>query len=127
MYLKENEVVIAGGIHRRECLRIGHGNGGVRPCQFLLPRELDEDRTFFKVILTTTPADFTMFPQTNPLDAKRSQSRSTFHRPMMRSPAAAGNRLERFEERQRIAREYQKGEFAREYFSVTFCVDQTKV
>jgi hypothetical protein len=67
-----------------------------------------------------------MFAQTNPLDPKRTQLRSTFQRSTTRAPALPGDGLEKLEERQRIAREYQKGEFAKEYFSVTFCVDQTK-
>jgi len=61
---------VAGGIKPGETLDIGHGNSGVDPFKFVISDELLEDRTYFKIILTTSPADFSMLSQTyNPVEA----------------------------------------------------------
>ena len=68
---------------------IGHGNSGVQPYIFFLNStdqqdiHTQTDSTLVKIILTTTPADFSMLPQSNPLNETQrldSDTRSTTSR-----------------------------------------------
>ena len=119
------DVPIAGGIHHGGCLNLGSGHSGVDPYRFLMPKEMDKDRTFFKIILTTTPADFTMFTQT-PLDARRTSSSAFQRTTTCRSLQDKPDVNDMIKQGQGLAFEYQRGQFVDEYFSVVFCVDQTK-
>jgi hypothetical protein len=49
-------------------LTIGYGDGGVPPWQFFLRDGEDEDVGFFKLFLTTSPADFSSIPQESPFN-----------------------------------------------------------
>lgn len=60
---------VAGGVKPGETLSIGHGSSGVDPFRFVIADDLSEDRTYFRIILTTSPADFSMLSQTyNPAE-----------------------------------------------------------
>jgi hypothetical protein len=50
-------------------LTIGYGDGGVSPWQFLLRDGEDKDVGFFKLFVTTSPADFASIPQESPFMA----------------------------------------------------------
>ena len=61
---------VAGGIKPGETLDMGNGNSGVDPFKFVISDELSEDRTYSRIVLTTSPADFSMLNQThNPVAA----------------------------------------------------------
>jgi hypothetical protein len=49
-------------------LHIGYGDSGVNPCYFELGPDQDADCTYFKVILTRCPADFSMVLQHDPCE-----------------------------------------------------------
>ena len=46
-------------------LTVGYGDGGVAPWQFLLRAGEHKDVGFFKLFLTTSPADLSSIPQEN--------------------------------------------------------------
>jgi len=50
-------------------LTVGYGDGGVAPWQFLLRDGEDKDVGFFKLFLTTSPADLSSIPQDSPFMA----------------------------------------------------------
>ncbi|KAF5384355.1 hypothetical protein D9615_003158 [Tricholomella constricta] len=52
----------------RGSLAIGYGDGGVSPWQFLLRDGEDIDVGFFKLFLTTSPADFSSVTQESPFE-----------------------------------------------------------
>ncbi|KAG6809127.1 hypothetical protein H0H92_001457 [Tricholoma furcatifolium] len=56
-------------------LTIGYGSGGVSPWQFLLRDNDDMDVGFFKLFLTTSPADFSSIPQESPFEDINTRSR----------------------------------------------------
>ncbi|KAF8056952.1 caspase domain-containing protein, partial [Lyophyllum atratum] len=52
----------------RGYLSIGYGDGGFSPWQFLLREGEDVDVGFFKLFLSTSPADFSSIPQESPFE-----------------------------------------------------------
>lgn len=52
----------------KSSLAVGYGDGGASPWQFLLREGEDKDLGFFKLFLTTKPADFSSIPQESPFD-----------------------------------------------------------
>jgi len=59
----------------RGSLAIGYGDGGVSPWQFLLRDGEDMDVGFFKLFVTTSPADFSSVPQESPFEENMNVSR----------------------------------------------------
>jgi hypothetical protein len=54
-------------------LTVGYGEGGVSPWQFLLRDGEDTDVGFFKLFLTTSPADFSSIAQESPFETSISR------------------------------------------------------
>lgn len=54
-------------------LTVGYGEGGVSPWQFLLRDGEDTDVGFFKLFLTTSPADFSSIAQESPFQTSISR------------------------------------------------------
>jgi len=59
----------------RSELTIGYGDGGASPWQFLLRDGEDKDVGFFKLFLTTSPADLSSIPQDSPFRFAHGTSR----------------------------------------------------
>jgi hypothetical protein len=51
-------------------LTIGYGDGGASPWQLLLRDGEDKDVGFFKLFLTTSPADFSSISQDSPFNIR---------------------------------------------------------
>ena len=118
---------VAGTLKPEETLAIGYGSSYVDPISFVIPRGQEKDLTYFKVILTTSPADFSTLLQINnplshPQAGRASMTRSSTARSKLRS---AEGPVGRFEAEQ-LARELQREKREDAYFySMNFVVYQT--
>lgn len=113
---------MAAGLKPEETLDIGHGSSGVDPYTFGINDYLAEEYTYFKIILTTSPADFSMLNQThNPLEPL-----STLDPEMVRSNMARGP-IRRYDRPRAVMEAQSKQADAKEimsYFSATLVVHQ---
>jgi hypothetical protein len=50
----------------RSTFPVGYGDGGTQPWSFWLPKTVNTDVTYFKLFVTTKPADFSFLCQESP-------------------------------------------------------------
>jgi hypothetical protein len=101
-------------------------------CGFTLrgsvPTKVDKDYTFFKVILTTTPADFSMLIQDDPLLVTQVEhDAGTRRATTSRTTASEPSRTQKLHDANARARAFfRAADEAKEFFSRNFVVLQTK-
>jgi hypothetical protein len=127
---------VAAELKEKTSLEIGYGNSGVLPYRFWLNRTpeveikvgLEKDYTFFKVILTTTPADFSMLIQDDPFPVTRVEpDAGTRRATTSRSPAPPLSQAQKKKDADARTSAYLRNtDEAEEFFSRNFIVIQTK-
>jgi hypothetical protein len=127
----EKDFMVAGELKHGTTLQVGYGNSGVLPYKFLRNHtaniKAERENTFFKIVLTPTPADFSIMRQNDPLKKPRPGRVPDFRRSTTsrggEPPSSVQEMLRDASER---ARAFFRGDRAESYFSINYCVLQVK-